>query len=89
MHYNTTNENGSQLKKFKKQAEKQNQKVLRLCIKKQTFTCSEIFKEFSNTTKSSIHRALNTLENKLIISKSKTKVTGMFGKPETVYICLT
>ena len=88
MYYSTTNEKGKQLDCFHNTSERQELKVLRLCKEKQQFTCSGILTHFKNTPKSSIHRAINTLEKDGLISKTKTKRIGMYGRPETLYVSL-
>lgn len=91
MYYNTTNENGKELKSNTGKAKKQDAQVLdviqNISKTKYFFSCKDIapyFKE-NNTPITSIRRSINTLYNLGFIDKTGDRVMGLYGRKELQY----
>ena len=95
MYYDTTNA-GNHLPMYRNKTLQQNERILRFFISGEIIIspvgASEIwqsvFESFENVPLTSVRRALNTLARQGYISKTDTKLTGIYGRPEHGWIAV-
>jgi len=89
-YFNSIKESGDDLKKYQDKAKTQDDIVLMLCRKNETFTASKIFSQFpSKAPLTSIRRSINSLLNKCNIVCTGEKTKGIYGRNETEYKLVT
>lgn len=86
--FNTTNENGNDLKTFTENATSQNEIVLKLMQFYKKSSASQLIVHFKNTPTTSIRRALTTLYKNGNLVKTDEKVKGNYGRNEYLYSVL-
>jgi len=85
-HYNTTNEAGTQLRLFDVQAENQENEVMRVLGLLKAASPSKIYKYLGTKYPiTSIRRALTNLTQTGKLTKTDSKATGLYGRPEYVW----
>ena len=87
-YYNTTSQNGQELKDYTKKAETQEELILKTFQRLKYLTPSEAWKASGQEQKSpitSIRRAITDLTNSGALIKTEIKKDGLYGRPESVY----
>lgn len=87
MYYNTTNEEGAELKSYSEKAETQKEAVLFLFQKFKHGTPSEVWKFYGSNLcpLTSIRRAITDLTKEGKLIRTEEKKPGIYGRPESIY----
>lgn len=88
MYYNTTNEEGAELKSYSEKAETQKEKVLRTFKEFGLLTPSQAWKVSGlrlGTPLTSIRRAITDLTKEGKLIRTEEKKPGIYGRPESIY----
>ena len=82
-YFNTTNEHGQELHRYRTNALNQEDRIKRFFMKGGTASPSQVHQRlFADAPVTSVRRAITNLTDKGVLEKTDTKILGPFGRPE-------